>query len=228
MECRTVKITTFFILPAIAAIVLFAVSIAPASTYRIEDMLKAYIDSSFSWAETEVGSVVVHGDIPNLRPSKITIEKGFPGKTIFRLEYENGATLHATANVRVLDWVVMSKRPFHKEHSFEKSELYLRLMDVSKIPTGAFRNIDDVAGKTLTRSVTANMPVIDNMVSGSPMLKKGHRVVIVVESPYFTITTQGELKENSYVGNHVKTVNISSKKIVTGILVSGNTVKVEF
>lgn len=222
------KIKTFFILPAVAAILLFAASAAPASTYRIEDALKAYIDSSFSWAVTEVSSVVVRGDLPSLKPSRISIEKGFPGKTVFRLDYENGTTLYATANVKVLDWVVMSKRPFHKEHCFEKNELYLRLMDVTRIPKGAFRDIDDVADKTLKRSVAANMPLLDDMVSTSPMLKKGHKVVLVIESPHFTITTQGELKENSYIGNYVKTVNLSTRKVVAGILVSENTVKVKF
>jgi flagella basal body P-ring formation protein FlgA len=47
-----------------------------------------------------------------------------------------------------------------------------------------------------------------------------------VESGNFKITAPGEIKANSSVGRAVKAVNLASKKIVTGLLIDENTVKV--
>jgi flagella basal body P-ring formation protein FlgA len=80
----------------------------------------------------------------------------------------------------------------------------------------------------LARSIVANVPVVDTMVSDKSTVKRGHKVTLVIESPSFIITTLGEIKENSSVGSHVKAVNLASKKVISGILMDGNTVKVEF
>jgi flagella basal body P-ring formation protein FlgA len=66
------------------------------------------------------------------------------------------------------------------------------------------------------------------MVSDTAVVKRGHKVTLVIESPSFIITTLGEIKENSSVGSHVKVLNLASKKIISGTLTDENTVKVEF
>ena len=42
------------------------------------------------------------------------------------------------------------------------------------------------------------------------------------------IATSGETRENAYVDDVVKVVNLASKKTVTGILVDENTVRVDY
>jgi len=72
------------------------------------------------------------------------------------------------------------------------------------------------------------MPIVDSMVSDKTLVKRGQRVVLVVESPDFNITAVGEIKENAYVGSYVKAMNLTSKKVITGLLIDENTVEVEF
>jgi flagella basal body P-ring formation protein FlgA len=53
-------------------------------------------------------------------------------------------------------------------------------------------------------------------------------VTLLAVSASFSITTYGELKSDSAVGGHVKVLNLQSKKIVSGLLIDENTVKVDF
>jgi len=202
--------------------------LSPAASLNIEDVLKEYIKSHFPWAEIEIHDLIMSKEVPDELPVRIGVEKGLPGKTIFTMGFKNGTIVKATANVKAFDEVVFSGRAFRKGHHLQKEDFYVKLMDITRIPKSAVRNTDQVIGKTLTRSIVANVPILDNMVSDMPVIKRGCKVTLIVESPSFIITTLGEVKENAYVGGNVKAINPASKKVVSGLLVDENTVKVEF
>ena len=65
---------------------------------------------------------------------------------------------------------------------------------------------EQAIGKQLTRSVNANMPVVSDVIAASQQIKRGQKVMVIAESGGFTITTSGETKENSYIGENVKVV----------------------
>jgi flagella basal body P-ring formation protein FlgA len=193
-----------------------------------EAVLKAHVKETYPWAEIEIDDLLLSNKLPDEQPLKIATEKGPPGKTVFTMEFKNGKKIIATANIKAFDWVVMSIRGFRKGYYLQKNDVFAKLMDVTRIPKGAIRNTEQVIGKPLTRSIVANAPVVDTMVSDTAVVKRGHKVTLVIESPSFIITTLGEIKENSSVGSHVKVLNLASKKIISGTLTDENTVKVEF
>lgn len=199
-----------------------------AASLNIEDVLKEYIKSHFPWAEIEIHDLIMNKEVSDELPVRIGVEKGPPGKTIFTMEFKNGTIVKATANVRAFDEVVFTGRAFRKGYCLQKEDFYVKRMDITRIPKGAVKNTDQVIGKTLTRSIVANVPILDNMVSDMPVIKRGCKVTLIVESPSFIITTLGEVRENAYVGDNVKAINPASKKVVSGLLVDENTVKVEF
>jgi flagella basal body P-ring formation protein FlgA len=200
---------------------------ATAETSNVEEILKRYIKEHYPWPEVEINDLTVSSELPDRYPSKIIIEKGLPGKTVFTLEFDNLEKLTATANVKAFDSIVLSRRAFRKGRTLQDDDVYTMLMDVRRIPAGAVKNIEQVAGKPLTRTIVANMPIVSGMLSETPLVKRGTRVTLLVEARGFTITTTGETRENSSVGKYVKAVNPASKRTVTGILVDENTVRVE-
>jgi flagella basal body P-ring formation protein FlgA len=200
---------------------------AAAETPNMEEILKRYIREHYPWPEVEISDLTVSSEIPDRYPTKIIIEKGLPGKTVFSLEFEDFRKLTATATVRAFDSIVVSRRAFRKGRTLQDDDVYTTLMDVRRIPAGAVKNIGQAAGKPLTRSIVANMPIVSGMLSETPLVKRGTRVTLLVEAQGFTITTTGETKENSSVGRTVKAANVASKRTVTGMLIDENTVRVE-
>ncbi len=203
-------------------------SSAIALTWNPKDVFLNYLRSTYSWERIEISEFSINGRLPDELPVKISLEKGPPGKTVFKMEFRNGEIVSGTTNVRVFEEVIFSKKALKKGRCLQREDLYKKTVEIKRIPTGAVNNIDSVVGKTLTRSIIADVPIMDYMLASTPILKKGHKVNLIIESPSFIITTLGELKENAYVGETVRVVNTASKKVISGLLVDESTVRVGF
>lgn len=201
---------------------------AIAQLWSPEAGLKAYLKDNYPWTEIEIHDLIIAREIPDGQPVKIGVDKGPPGKTVFVIEFKNGVKITATAYVKAFDWIVMSGRAFRKGYCLQKDDVFGKLIDVTRIPKGAIKSPEQVVGKPLTRSIIANIPLVDNMVTDTPAVKKGRRLILLVESPSFIITAIGEIKENGHIGSQVKAVALASKKVISGLLVDENTIKVEF
>ncbi len=203
---------------------------APASAlkWNPDAALKEYIREHYPWAEVEINNLAFPGKVPDSAPVRITAEKGPPGKTVFLIEFEDGQRIKATADVKALDWIVVSARAFRKGYQMQEDDVYMKLTDATRIPGGAVKNADLVIGKVLTRSLLVNTPLLSSMVSDMPMVKRGQRVNLIIDAPHFRMMAQGEIMEGSYVGSYVKVANLSSKKVLRGLLIDENTVKMEF
>ena len=199
-----------------------------AFSWSPEATLKAYLKENYPWAEIDIDDLLIGNKLPDEQPVKVVTEKGPPGKTVFTMEFRTGSKITATANVKAFDWAIMSGRAFRKGHYLQKDDVFMKLIDITRIPKGAIRNSEQVIGKPLTRSIVANALIVDTMVSDIPTVKRGHRVTLIVEAPSFIITTRGEIRENACVGSSVKVINLVSKKVISGLLMDENTVRVEF
>lgn len=221
LKTLSVVIFVFFIFS------LSLVNFSYADTYDLNSILKSYLKKNFPWAEIELSELNVSSPIFEL-PEKILIHQPPPGKTVFLLEFKNGKKINVTANVKAYEWIVMSSKAMRKGDYLDQRDIYLTLIDINKIPRGAINRIDDAIGKQLSRSINANMPITDILLNEQKLVKKGQLVFIVVESPNFIIKTTGEIKGNAFVGSKAKVINLASKKVITGVLIDENTVKVDF
>lgn len=202
---------------------------AHASFQGLERALASYVKENYPWTEIEISDVSRSGSLPQEPPVGIRIEKGpLPGKAVFALEFRDGVRHTVSANVKAYDRIIASRRPFSKGYVMQQDDVYETLMDITRIPKSTLKDVDQVVGKPLMQSILANMPIQSSMVSDSLRLKTGRKVALVLETRGIRIRTTGELKQSGYVGEYVKVINPSSKKIITGLLVDENTVKVEF
>ncbi|MEW6417045.1 MAG: flagellar basal body P-ring formation chaperone FlgA [Nitrospirota bacterium] len=225
---RSIWVIISSVLVILVSASFFSVPIAFSSSQGIEDVLKEYLRNNYPWSEIDINNLTVNNEMPGKQIEKIMIKKSPPGKTIFVLEFEDGKKITATANIKAYDHILVSRRAFKKGYYLQEDDVYTVLMDVRKIPNGALKDkdIEKVIGKPLLRSIIANMPLSSGMVSETSVVKKGQRVTLLVESEGLKIAAIGEMKEDSTVGKLVKAINLASKKIVKGLLINENTIKV--
>ena len=202
-------------------------SAAHAGDTAPAEILRTYVLAHRPWADAEVRNLALSADPPAGGPSRIVVERGMPGRTVFAMEYGNGVTVKATADVAAFEEVVASARPLSRERALTEGDVCRVRMEVEKIPTGAITDLRAVVGKTLTRSIGANLPIIDRYLAGSPLVKRGGKVTLLVETGRIRITTTGEIRDNAYVNASVRAVNLASRNTVTGILIDENTVRVD-
>jgi len=218
---------SFLVLSAVVLTV-YAPSAAHAGGSAPAEILRTYVLGHRPWADVEIRNLALSADPPAGSPRRIVVERGLPGRTVFAMEYGNGITVKATADVAAFVEVVASARPLSKEHLLKEGDVCLVRMEVENIPAGAVTDLQAVVGKTLTRPIGANLPIVDRYLAGSPLVKRGGKVTLLVETGGIRITTTGEIRDNAYVNTSVRAVNLASRKTVTGILIDENTVRVDY
>ncbi|NOZ69257.1 MAG: flagellar basal body P-ring formation protein FlgA [Deferribacteres bacterium] len=229
MNRRAVKRHTALIAVSLllTAYCLLAAPPAIAGAWDTEAALTAYLRNNYPWKEIEVDNVRVFGKLPAGAPEKIETRKGPLGKAVFAFIYRRNRTLIVKADVKALGNVVKSRRPFRKGHVITGEDIYIAKMDIRRMPNSSIRNAEAVVGKSLRRSIAANIPIVEDMIEKSRVVKRGKKVVLLIRHGGLNITAAGRTSEKGYVGMPVKAINLSSKKEVTGVLVDENTVRLE-
>ncbi len=214
----TAALCLSFLLPALAS----------AAAWSPEAVLRTYLKAHYPWKEVDISDLQLSAGPPAEQPLSVVVEKNPPGRSVFRFEFRKAGSITATALVKTFDRVFMSRTAFRKDYVLQPGDVYPTLMETSRIPRGAIREEGRLMGKPLVRSIVQNSPITDAMVSETPIVKRGRTVMLLVESPGFSIKAVGETRQDASVGDYVKALNLSSKKIVTGLLVDEDTVRVEY
>jgi len=214
-----------FLLLALAAVVPAA---AHASGPSTEEILKAHVLKVRPWSDVEVRNLSLSAEPPAGSPRRIVVRKGLPGPTVFTMEYGNGAVVTAKADIDAFEEIAISSRRLWKDRPLAEDDVTLSRMAVGRIPAGAFRDSKEIVGKVMNRSLGANQPILPQQLGGSKLVKRGRKVTLLAMSGGMRIATSGETRENAYVDDVVKVVNLASKKTVTGILVDEYTVRVDY
>jgi flagella basal body P-ring formation protein FlgA len=207
-------------------LVLFGFISLSAAALSVDDIIKAHMSENYPWENIEIENIRVMGELGEGQPEKIIVEKGPTGKAVFSF-YTSGNRVLVKANIKVYDWIVKSRRSFSKGHVFGEDDMYLEKMEIDKMPRSAVNHPEKIIGQSLKRSIAANIPVVENMVEKFKPVKRGKMVELVIGNEGFSISVSGKTKEKGYIGKPVKAVNLSSKKVVTGILIDESTVKVK-
>lgn len=202
-------------------------SMAMAASWSPEKVLTDYITDNYPWEDIEVRNIKMIGKLPDKAPEKIIVEKGPLGKSVFTFIDSTMQRTIVKVNVIALGRIVKSRRSFRRGHVISADDVYVSKMNIRKMPRSSVKNPGEIIGKSLKRSIGANIPVVEDMIEMSRVVKRGKRVVILISHNGLNITSAGMTKEKGYIGMPVKAINLSSRKVVTGVLIDENTVKVE-
>lgn len=208
-------------------IVFSAAMVAADEAWSPEKEIRTYMTDHYPWEEIEISNVQISGKIGEELPESIIVEKGPLGNAVFSFLFGNNEKISVRADIRAFGWVVKSKAPFKVKHILEDEDMYLEKIDIRKMPKNAVKDPAEITGKALKRSISANVPIREEMVEMSRVVSRGKSVVLLLSHNGMSIRAAGKTKETGYVGMPVKAVNLSSKKEVTGVLLDDKTVKVE-
>lgn len=147
---------------------------------------------------------------------------------IFRLNGEIVSRTWVMAKTRLVIPVVVARYPIRRGEIITEEKLRIIKKDISAIPKGMFVKKEEVIGKRAKTNISVGRIIYKTMVEVPPVIKRGQRVRIVAESDTLKVTAPGVAKQDGRVGDVIKVQNLISKKIVSGIVVDSQTVKVNF
>lgn len=108
------------------------------------------------------------------------------------------------------------------------ADVTLRDMDVFGQQSDVMTSVDQVSGMVITRTIDKGECVTRGEFKQAPAIKKGAVIKLVAQKNRLSIVTLGISKEDGYPGRPVTVQNLTSGKLVRGLVTADGTVEVLF
>lgn len=198
-----------------------------AAGASIEEFVKNELSSMLPWerAAVEVDEVEVPGFV-SAKGSSIRLEAPKrpigPGKVSFKIEVrEKGhqeRVFWGTARVRVFKQAVVALRPLKARTKITADDITLARVELSDA-TGSFGSIEELGNMEAKRPISAGAVIKTEYVKKETVIRRGEKVLVMVEGPSIRIRSQGIAREDGHVGATIAVRTASGKDVpgqVTG------------
>ena len=88
----------------------------------------------------------------------------------------------------------------------------------------AMRRAAGLIGKETARTLYQGQPILDKDVRSPTLIKRNAIVQVEFNKGLMTILTEGRALDDGGLGSRIRVMNLSSKRIITTIVTSANTV----
>lgn len=145
--------------------------------------------------------------------------------TVYR-DGEKVRVVGLTSYVRAMGKVVVAARDLKPNETLTEEDFEYGSTDLSRLRTGVFRDVSELAGKQAARPVRAGDMITKSMVDLPPDIKSGDMIKLVIKAPGLEITGEGKALHDGYIGESTKVLNTQTKKIIYGVVVDQSTVEI--
>jgi len=132
---------------------------------------------------------------------------------IFRVDEEVVKNMSVRGTVEALAPVVVATGSLKRGQVLNPQNLTMAVMDLSSIRNPGFAQ-EDFIGKKLTRSLRAGSPILLSMVESLPIVQRGERVKIIINSGPLHLTATGLANSDGILDQMIRVRNIASNKMI--------------
>ena len=205
----------------------------------IRDVISRYVEGQMPWAEDHVRVDLVGSEErvfkseERLEYSVVLLDsRGLLGRRVYQIEFKkdgaNYKSIKITADVRVEMEVVALSHPFKKNQIISEDDLYMKKIGLYDLSGSLLFDPGAVIGKRVKRFIKPGTLLTEEMIEEAPLVKKGDRVAIIVESDILTITASGEARMDGAKGKIIEVINSDSKKKIYAEVIGLGRVKVTY
>jgi flagellar basal body P-ring formation protein FlgA len=191
---------------------------------RIETIIAEYIKRNINnLPEAEIRFVPSALPLPFMLPTGDLSHEVIPSNPdilgssrlsiIFRIDGNVVKNMSVRGTVEALAHVVISAGPLKKGEILRPQHLSTATMDISSLDNAGMA-MEDFVGKKLTRSLRAGSPVLLSMVETLPVVRRGERVKIVINSGALHVTAAGLAHSDGSLHQMIQVQNTNSNKII--------------
>jgi flagella basal body P-ring formation protein FlgA len=145
----------------------------------------------------------------------------------FRLQNGEERDVLLEASYDVLVDVYITSRSLLRGTVLSRDDFNIFKQRVSRLPAGAILKAEDLEGKILKTNLSSGIILRTNYVTSDLPVKRGQTVEVHVEGDNVLLTIKGVLRNNAVIGGVARVLCDVSKKEISGILISPDTVEVK-
>lgn len=132
---------------------------------------------------------------------------------IFRVDNQVAKNMSIRGRIKATANIVVTARAVKKASILSPQLLTMAVTDISEI-TGPQFEASDLVGMKLTRSLKAGSPVLANMVESLPVVRRGEKVKIFINSGQLHVSATGFAFTDGKLDEMIRVQNLSSNKLV--------------
>jgi len=196
----------------------------PIGPTKIEKIISDYLiqhkadlpdaDIRFIAAELPLPFILPVGKVSyEVIPSNPRILGSSKFSIIFRVDNRVAKNMSIKGAIEALAPIVVTTTRLKKGAVLSSGSMALAIRDLSKINSPGL-DINAFLGKKLKRSLRAGSPILLSMIESRPVIKRGERVKIFINSGAMHLSTFGIARNDGRQDQMIRVQNISSKKIV--------------
>jgi len=135
-------------------------------------------------------------------------------------------TLYVPVKISIYETVVVATRSLSKGMIVQEQDIQLLEKDLADIRSGYYSDLSQVIGKQVSRTVSMDTTIAPRMVKSPLQINRGQQVSLIAESHGLKVQMSGEALTDGASGERIQVRNLSTKKVVEGIVQSSTTVQV--
>ncbi len=207
------------------------------SISEITQAVSNFVDSSLNRSPGDEVNIVVSQIDPRLRLPKC--------KTGLKLHFPIGSEpnkLHSTVGVKcqgdspwsiyvpvttqVFRNVIVTTRPIPRGDKITSADIKFMKRDLSQLKRGFFVNPDEIIGKVSKMPLATNGVYTSNSLTTEKVVKRGDSILITAKAGGIQVQMKGIALAPGGEGDVIQVRNLSSKRVVEGMITSPGNVAV--
>ncbi|MBI3592682.1 MAG: flagellar basal body P-ring formation protein FlgA [Nitrospirae bacterium] len=136
-------------------------------------------------------------------------------------------TMVVEAAYDVLMDVFITSKPLASGTALTEDDFYAVKQKSSRMPAGAVSNRKDIEGKFLKANIAQGVIIKSDYLNDRVSIKRGQKVTVLIEGDNVVVSTKGLLRSDAVVGGIARVLCDTSKKEVSGTLISSDTVRLK-
>ncbi|MFT5698012.1 MAG: flagella basal body P-ring formation protein FlgA [Desulforhopalus sp.] len=144
---------------------------------------------------------------------------------IFRIDDKVVKNISIRGKIEARANIVTAAIPIKKGTILTSHHLNEAVMDISDLQDPGF-SVDEFLGKKIIRSLRAGSPVKVSMVESLPVIHRGEKVKIVIQSGAMRLTATGLAHSDGKINDLIRVQNINSNKVLYGRVAAPGIVEV--
>lgn len=146
-------------------------------------------------------------------------------RTSIEISCPGGWRIYAPLRIHHVGSVVVTVRPVTKGTALSDELLRVEQRDLSRLPAEAFDELEKLRGLQSTRSLAAGTPLTHRDVEPATRIRRGDSVVLIARRNGIEVRVAGLAMADAGVNEWLSVRNLSSNRIVQGVLVESGEVE---
>ena len=135
-------------------------------------------------------------------------------------------TVYVPVKIKVLKSVVVAAKPLAAHQLITASDVKIQQLDVGSLRQGYINNIRQIVGQQLKYPIALGTVIKPKSVQAQKLVHRGEHIMLVALAGNMEVRMSGTALSDAVLGQRVRVKNISSKRVVEGVVEAAGIVKV--